>query len=200
LEFRIKYFFYLKNILSIPFYKIKFIFLFKFKTYCTLDTSNKYVNQKIYPDFLQIENAIANVEPLAVKFCQGKGLDIGCGKYKLLNARGIENLSNENAYSINEKDNSQDFIFSSHMLEHLERPYDALNEFIRVLKKNGILFLYLPHPACKIWHVENNPYHLNTPSPHSLSEILVAKFGCSIEFITYLPDAYYSFAIVAKKI
>jgi len=38
-----------------------------------------------------------------------------------------------------------DFVFSSHLLEHLEKPLDALKEWWRVIKQGGYLVLYLPH-------------------------------------------------------
>jgi SAM-dependent methyltransferase len=38
-----------------------------------------------------------------------------------------------------------DFILSSHMLEHTANPLQALSEWIRVLKDDGILVIILPH-------------------------------------------------------
>jgi ADP-heptose:LPS heptosyltransferase len=38
-----------------------------------------------------------------------------------------------------------DFVFSSHLLEHVEDPQAVLKEWWRVIKHNGFLVLYLPH-------------------------------------------------------
>jgi SAM-dependent methyltransferase len=38
-----------------------------------------------------------------------------------------------------------DLVISSHTLEHIANPVKALNEWIRVLKTNGLLVLVLPH-------------------------------------------------------
>ncbi len=38
-----------------------------------------------------------------------------------------------------------DFIISSHVIEHIANPIKALNEWVRVLKKDGIMILILPH-------------------------------------------------------
>lgn len=42
------------------------------------------------------------------------------------------------------KDAAYDFILSSHSLEHFANPIKALNEWIRVLNKHGIIVLVLP--------------------------------------------------------
>lgn len=89
-------------------------------------------------------------------WCRGSGLDIGAGKAGLPWARPVD-LGEENAYWIDEKTGSQDFVFSSHCLEHLESPGKALAEWIRVLKPGGILYLYLPHPDYVPWRKESMP-------------------------------------------
>lgn len=43
------------------------------------------------------------------------------------------------------KDNVWDFIVNSHVLEHFYDPISAINEWIRVLKPNGYLFMIIPH-------------------------------------------------------
>ena len=42
-------------------------------------------------------------------------------------------------------DESFDTVFSTQVLEHVERPQDAFSEFARVLKPDGILILTAPH-------------------------------------------------------
>jgi SAM-dependent methyltransferase len=42
-------------------------------------------------------------------------------------------------------DESQDFIISSHVLEHFPDPIKALKEWYRVIKKGGYIFIIVPH-------------------------------------------------------
>lgn len=39
---------------------------------------------------------------------------------------------------------TQDFVIANHFIEHCENPIDALMNFVRVLKKDGILFMCIP--------------------------------------------------------
>ena len=43
------------------------------------------------------------------------------------------------------EDASYDFVLSSHCIEHLANPLRGLEEWIRVLKKDGLLVLVVPH-------------------------------------------------------
>ena len=43
------------------------------------------------------------------------------------------------------ENSSYDFVLSSHCIEHLANPLQALSEWIRVLKDNGLLVLVVPH-------------------------------------------------------
>jgi ubiquinone/menaquinone biosynthesis C-methylase UbiE len=42
-------------------------------------------------------------------------------------------------------DNSQDFVISSHVLEHFIDPIKALKEWYRVVRKGGYIFMIVPH-------------------------------------------------------
>lgn len=79
------------------------------------------------------------------KYCKGKGIDIGYGGDLLItNCMGwdIENGDAQFLYSIS---NEQfDFVYSSHMLEHLTDLNLAIENWWRVLKPGGYLILYLP--------------------------------------------------------
>lgn len=43
------------------------------------------------------------------------------------------------------KDSVWDFVISSHVLEHFFDPIQALNEWLRVIKPGGIIFMIVPH-------------------------------------------------------
>ncbi len=80
-----------------------------------------------------------------------KILDIGCGKYKVQDAVGIDINSNSDcdllcdAHSLPISDKSIDAIHCHEVLEHLHSPVLALREFYRVLKDKGILYLSIPN-------------------------------------------------------
>lgn len=107
----------------------------------------------------------------AAPYTRGKGLDLGCGAEKLWDTKNVigvdsgkdselfghamnpdvkmdvESLSIFNSASV-------DFVFSSHVLEHIDyrKVPDVLREWFRVIKVGGFLCLYLPdedqYPKC----------------------------------------------------
>ena len=80
------------------------------------------------------------------KYCVGQGLDIGFGGDLIVpNAQGYD-FEHGDAQSLDNLQNeSYDFVYSSHTLEHIPDVEIALKNWYRVLKKNGYLILYLPH-------------------------------------------------------
>lgn len=94
-------------------------------------------------------------------FLKGRGLDIGAGTFKVLpHVISVDNCIDvslfgmpvmpdvriQDAVSLDIfASQSMDFIYSSHLLEHMENPEKALKEWWRVLKVKGYLVLYLPH-------------------------------------------------------
>ena len=80
------------------------------------------------------------------KYCEGKGLDIGYGGDPV--AQGVTGWDYEHgdAHYLNGLDDeSFDFVYSSHLLEHLPDVDTALTNWWRVLKPGGYFVLYLPH-------------------------------------------------------
>ena len=97
-----------------------------------------------------------------VAYTRGRGLDLGCGPEKgFPHFRGIDSNKDAALFGIQATaadfiiptcevlddfaSASQDFIFSSHLLEHIENHEKALREWWRVLRPGGHLCLYLPH-------------------------------------------------------
>ncbi|AZI21923.1 class I SAM-dependent methyltransferase [Chryseobacterium taklimakanense] len=70
--------------------------------------------------------------------------DIDPERYKELNNGKIE-IVKIDATQINLPDNSTDFIFFSHILEHIENYQKALSELFRVLKPGGKVILQTPY-------------------------------------------------------
>ena len=175
---------------------------------------------KQYPDRLRQGNACANIEPIAEKYCQGVGLDIGAGSFPFRDAIPIRDLVNykfsngkqikrdvklidaPNAYDLSIfVDEKFDYIFSSHCLEHLDRPWDALSEWLKKLKKDGIIFLYLPHIDMELWH-PGGPWVGNAHKWSPVYEDIAKKFvKMKIQIIggNAKRDSLWSFYIVGRK-
>lgn len=79
-------------------------------------------------------------------FCVGKGLDIGFGGDLIVpNAQGYDFEHGDAQFLSNLENETYDFVYSSHTLEHIPDIRTALKNWYRVLRKNGYLILYLPH-------------------------------------------------------
>jgi len=106
---------------------------------------------------------------LAHKYCIGKGLEIGGSAH---NPFGLDTLNVDFTDSMDTKfkkeeirlcgkalkvdivgpgddmplpDESQDFIVSSHVVEHFPNPIKALIKWDRLVKPGGIIFMIVPH-------------------------------------------------------
>lgn len=105
-------------------------------------------------------NEAAKVKYDIVQYTRGEGIDIGCGPHKAFpHFVGVDSGKDtelfgidmkpdvvcEDATRLDCKTESLDFVFSSHLLEHIQDTNTALTEWWRVLKVGGYLVLYLPH-------------------------------------------------------
>lgn len=110
------------------------------------------------------------VDAFVEKYCQGNGLEIGGAAYQEYNIKAlnldIAKHDDENdVYRIEQikrcgkvkqvdivasgdnipvAENSFDFVFSSHVLEHFYNPLSALREWKRVVKNNGYIVAIVP--------------------------------------------------------
>jgi ADP-heptose:LPS heptosyltransferase/predicted SAM-dependent methyltransferase len=108
-------------------------------------------------------NEAAKVRWELVPYTRGFGYDLGCGPHKAYpHFIGLDNCVDTKLFNIHMKPDlkiptcerltmfasqSADFVFSSHLLEHIEDYKAALKEWWRVVKVGGHLCLYLPHKA-----------------------------------------------------
>lgn len=155
-------------------------------------------NGQIYPDYIKHGQAARFILPFAIQFCHGSGLDVGGTQECHFPGARIVNselCDGYDAYHL--PDGTFDFIFSSHTLEHLVRPFNALEEWISRIKPGGCLFLYLPHPDMSYWHPRYCLKHINSFTPLQISEIL-ALFRLS-DIIYSKRDLYWSFSAVGFK-
>lgn len=145
-----------------------------------------------YPDYLKRGNAMQFIAPVALHFCRGIGLDIGCGKWPLYGARPIDVVNGDDAMNLPLA--QVDFIFSSHCLEHLDNYVAALEHWKTRLRVGGVLFLYLPHPDMSYWRPENCRKHRHLFWPRDVMNLLY-----SLGFVDVLHserDMAWSFAAV----
>jgi SAM-dependent methyltransferase len=179
----------------------------------------EYEGEK-YPEICRCGNACAHIEEKAAQYCQGVGLDIGAGAFPFRDAFAVRDLvtyfyangkqckrpapllTAPNANNLKcFIDQSMDYIFSSHCLEHLEKPFEAIQEWLLKLKHNGILFLYLPHPDMRLWRA-GSPWvkaaHKWIPTYEILADWFY-KLNLKILAGSPVRDDFYSFYIVGKK-
>jgi len=99
----------------------------------------------------------AKIKYEIVKYTRGKGLDLGCGMNRCFpHFIGVDNGHHFGEQTVAQifsdcsdlkifGSQSMDFVFSSHLLEHIENYKAALKEWWRVIKPGGHLVVYLPH-------------------------------------------------------
>jgi SAM-dependent methyltransferase len=90
----------------------------------------------------------------ATTYFVGDGIDVGCGPDPLMSyaemlplmksCRPWDQKDGDGALLESVKDESFDFLHSSHCLEHLDNPVIAMENWIRVVKKGGHLVILLP--------------------------------------------------------
>lgn len=94
-------------------------------------------------------------------YLRGRGIDLGAGAFKVLpHAISVDNGTDTALFGqvmhpdimVKSAENldifasqSMDFVFSSHLLEHIQDFRQALREWWRIIKIDGYLVLYLPH-------------------------------------------------------
>lgn len=126
------------------------------------------------------------------KYMKGKGLDIGYAGYVgsvepiLPGAIGIdEGYPGYDGVTLPFEDNSQDYVYSSHCLEHIPIYAKALSEWHRVVKVGGFIVIVVPHQFLyekkvglpSIWNADHKRFY--TPAS------LLKEVEMSLEPNTY---------------
>ena len=100
------------------------------------------------------------------RFLFGHGIDIGCGNDPLVveegSVRGFDLLDGDALYMAEVADETYDFVYSSHCLEHMPEVPLALRNWVRILKKGGVLYFVVPDFELyekKCWPSRFNPDH-----------------------------------------
>lgn len=149
-----------------------------------------------------------------VEYTNGRGLDLGCGQFKAFpHFTGVDNGHHWGMKGVDVHvetcedlsifaDKSMDFVFSSHLLEHIVNTKAALKEWYRVIKEDGYLILYLPHKD----HYPNigqkgaNPDHKHDFLPEDIEAVMQEVGGWDlIRNETRSEDREYSFFQVYRR-
>ncbi len=157
----------------------------------------------IYPDYLNHGEARAFIDHIALKYCRGYGIDVGADKWPLEGARPVRNEDHENAYLLpNDEDESLDFAFSSHCIEHLERPGEAISLWCNKVKRGGHVFIYFPSILMELWK-PGAPWvgdgHVWSPTVEAIGNMLIHA-GCEIVDKSSGHDAYWSEYVCGRKL
>lgn len=148
-----------------------------------------------YPSFLRDGNAMQYIAPIARQFCRGTGLDVGCGRWPLPGAIGVDLKDGGDATNL--PAGPFDYIASSHCLEHLADPVAALEHWKTRLRSGGTLLLYLPHPEQRYWRPANCKKHRHIFWPKDTAEML-SDLGF-VDVLHSERDMAWSFACVGFK-
>jgi len=187
------------NLLMLPFWEFKYRILRVLRFYVGVKNYSQFEAYRKYPDYLKFGGAVNYIINVARPHLSGKGLDIGCSIWPIEGARAVDYTEEEHAAKLLENDGSIDYIFASHLIEHVTDPTLVFNEWNRVLREEGTLFLYVPHPSCEMWQKANNGFHLWNPDFQELKYHL-ENHGFKVVSYSETADAYLSFYINAKKI
>ena len=145
-----------------------------------------------FPEYLKSWNVMQFIAPAALKFCQGRGLDVGAGKWPLPGSIPVELEDGGDANGL--PPGPYDYVFSSHCLEHLVDYVHALRHWKSRIRPGGVLYLYLPHPDMLYWRPENCAKHRHMFWPRDVASTL-RTLGF-VDVIHSERDMAWSFSVV----
>lgn len=125
------------------------------------------------------------------KFCQGKGIDIGCGPDPIdLKVDRWETRNGDAQYLKGIADETYDYAYSSHCLEHVVDPAVALANWWRIVKPGGFLIFQVPDED--LYEQGEFPSRFNPDHKHtftiSKSKSWSAKSINVIDLVKTLPN------------
>jgi SAM-dependent methyltransferase len=162
-------------------------------------------NNITVPEFQSKGFAAKFAFPFAKEVCIGQGCDIGCNRkeWAFVDRNGTPALMIDPAIpecrfdAFNLPPMQFDYLLSSHCLEHLGDWVKALDYWGTKLKRNGTLFLYLPHYNSTYWRPWHNRKHIHSFTPNILRDYLTDS-GYKNIFVSEC-DLNNSFMVMAEK-
>lgn len=151
-------------------------------------------------------------------YCSGNGLDIGYGGDPIVPhaicmdlptpyaryAKHPQHLHGDARDLHWFKDQTLDFVYSSHVLEDFEDTAAVLDEWLRIIKPGGNLVLYLPDEQtyrehCRKQGKPPNAHHIHDDfGPAYIEKILASRTDVEIRHVRF-PVGIYSFEMVVRK-
>ena len=113
-----------------------------------LDVIFKDVPEKLFKNGLELGAGDGFQSKTIIKFCESLiATDYNEKRLQLGSKRKIKGLQYKvcDAEDLPFKNNTFDFIFSSHLLEHIKNKKRCFSEMKRVLKKNGVMIYVMPN-------------------------------------------------------
>lgn len=152
-----------------------------------------------YPKYQTDGFASRFIFPFAKEVCKGKGYDIGCNRkeWSFPGSIPIDPVIDPRFDCLNLPDEKIDFIFSSHMLEHVNDWVRVLDYWFDKLNPGGVIFLYLPDYSQEYWRPWNNTKHVNIFNPEIIRGYFENKNMKNI--FSSQTDLYNSFAVFGEK-
>ena len=97
-----------------------------------------------------------------------KILDIGCGPHSkkpgsigldIRPSPNVDVVHNLDVYPYPFKDNEFDYIEMSHIIEHVQRPLDLMNEVLRISKNGATIRIITPHYTSQLSYGDMEHFH-----------------------------------------
>jgi len=139
------------------------------------------------------------------KYINGKGIDIGCGRlYNISDDLKIHSSALAHDKDICDahtmdlfKDEAFDYVYISHVLEHLEDPKLAIHNWFRICKKQGYIIIAVPSKyryekkenLPSIWNHDHKRFYNFTQLSSEIEETLLPNTYT----IEYIKDCYENF-------
>ena len=93
----------------------------------------------------EASKTIFRLGPRLSQYLQGDGIDVGCGDDPVLTSVDRFDKTEGDANRLSRHVRKQyDFVFASHVLEHMDDPREALVDWLAVLKPGGHLIFLVP--------------------------------------------------------
>lgn len=166
-------------------------------------------NGETYPKFQSEGFAAKFAFPFADQVCKGIGVDVGCNRLEWALPSTDWRIVTKIDPLLGEYDalkfprgitGAIDFVFSSHVLEHLNSWVDALNYWHTQLKPGGIVFLYLPDFSQKYWRPWQNRKHRHALTPAIVGGYFTDQPGKWKNTMISGVDLNNSFMIISEKV